>query len=190
MNLRRRIHTTLAALALLAALPGAALAQDLIRIGAPLALTGGLADEGKKQQVAYDMWLQRVNAAGGISVAGKKMKVELITYDYQSDEKRAQQIAERLITQDKVDFLTAPFGSGHTKVVAGVAERYGVPVMASVASSESVFNQGYKFMFGTLAPNGGIVQNMARLFTKAIPGVKKIAILGREDVFPKAMRPR
>jgi len=162
-------------------------AQDVIRIGAPLALTGGLADEGKKQQVAYDMWLKRVNAAGGIQVGAKKMKVELLTYDYQSDEKRAQQIAERLITQDKVDFLTAPFGSGHTKVVAGVAERYGVPVMASVASSETVFNQGYKYLFGTLAPNGGIVQNMAVIFTRLIPGVKKIAILGREDVFPRAM---
>jgi branched-chain amino acid transport system substrate-binding protein len=187
---RRSFHLTLlrgaAAFGLgLAAL--AAHAQDVIRIGAPLALTGGLADEGKKQQVAYDMWLKRVNAGGGIQVGARKMKVELLTYDYQSDEKRAQQIAERLITQDKVDFLTAPFGSGHTKVVAGVAERYGVPVMASVASSESVFNQGYKFMFGTLAPNGGIVQNMSSIFPKLIPGVKKIAILGREDVFPRAM---
>ena len=162
-------------------------AQNVIKIGAPLALTGGLADEGKKQQIAYDMWLKRVNAAGGINVGGKKLKVEIITYDYQSDEKRAQQIAERLITQDQVDFLTAPFGSGHTKVVGGVAERYGVPVMASVASSESVFNQGYKFMFGTLAPNGGIVQNMVTLFTQQIPGVKKVAILGREDVFPRSM---
>lgn len=162
-------------------------AQETVRIGAPLALTGGLADEGKKQQVAYDMWLKRVNAAGGIAVGGKRLRVELITYDYQSDEKRAQQIAERLITQDKVDFLTSPFGSGHTKVVAGVAERYGVPVMASVASSESVFNQGYKYLFGTLAPNGGIVQNLSALVTRQIPGVKKIAILGREDVFPRAM---
>ena len=52
-------------------------AKGIIKIGAPLALTGGLADEGKKQQVAYDMWLKRVNAAGGINVGGKKMKVEL-----------------------------------------------------------------------------------------------------------------
>jgi branched-chain amino acid transport system substrate-binding protein len=162
-------------------------AQEVIKIGAPLALTGGLADEGKKQQIAYDMWLKRVNAAGGITVGTKKMKVELVTYDYQTDEKRAQAMAEKLITQDKVDFLTAPFGSGHTKVVAGVAERYGVPVMASVASSESIFNQGYKNLFGTLAPNGGIVANMVTLFTKQFPNAKKVAILGREDVFPRAM---
>lgn len=186
---RRLFNTALAVSVASALLCGsaAAQAQETIRIGAPLALTGGLADEGKKQQIAYDMWLKRVNAGGGILVGSKKLKVEIVTYDYQSDEKRAQQIAERLITQDKVDFLTAPFGSGHTKVVAGVAERYGVPVMASVASSESVFNQGYKFMFGTLAPNGGIVQNMVSLFPRLIPGVKKIAILGREDVFPRSM---
>ena len=162
-------------------------AQETIKIGAPLALTGGLADEGKKQQIAYDMWLKKVNAAGGIQVGSKKMKVELITYDYQTDEKRAQSLAEKLITQDKVSFLTSPFGSGHTKVVAGVAERYGIPVVAPVASSESVFNQGYKNLFGTLAANGGIVSNMVTLFKKQYPQTKKIAILGREDVFPKAM---
>lgn len=168
-----------------AALP--ALAQDVIKIGAPLALTGGLADEGKKQQIAYDMWLKRVNAAGGINVGGKKMKVELLMFDYQTDEKRAQSLAEKLITQDKVHFLTSPFGSGHTKVVAGVAERYGIPVVAPVASSESVFNQGYKNLFGALAPNGGIVANMVTMFTKQFPNAKKVAILGREDVFPRAM---
>ena len=184
--MRRAPTARIAALCAVLALSLPAAAQT-IKIGAPLALTGGLADEGKKQQVAYDMWLQRVNAAGGIDVGGKKMKVELVEYDYQTNEQRAQQMAEKLITQDKVDFLLSPFGSGHTKVVAGVAERYGVPVVAPVASSESVFNQGYKYLFGTLAPNSGIVENMVTLFTKDMPSVKRVAILGREDVFPRAM---
>ena len=165
---------------------GAAQAQT-IKIGAPLALTGGLADEGKKQQIAYDMWLKRINAQGGISVGGKKMRVEIIQYDYQTNEQRVQQLAEKLIVDDKVDFLLAPFGSGHTKVVAGVAERYGVPVLATSASSESIFNQGYKYLFGTLAPNGGSIDNLLTVVTKQFPKVKKIAILGREDVFPKSM---
>ena len=82
----------------------------MFRIGAPLALTGSLADEGKKQALAYDMWLARVNAAGGIDVDGQKKKVTLVTYDYQSDSKRAQQLAEKLITDDKVHVVMAPFG--------------------------------------------------------------------------------
>jgi branched-chain amino acid transport system substrate-binding protein len=168
-------------------LAAAAVQAQTIKIGAPLALTGGLADEGKKQAIAYDMWLKRINAQGGISVGGKKMRVELIQYDYQTNEQRAQQLAEKLITDDKVDFLLAPFGSGHTKVVAGVAERYGVPVMATSASSDSIFNQGYKHLFGTLAPNSGSVENLIAVVTKQMPNAKRIAILGREDVFPKAM---
>jgi branched-chain amino acid transport system substrate-binding protein len=171
----------------LAALSSAALAQNAVKIGAPLALTGGLADEGKKQAIAYDMWLKRVNAAGGIMVGGKKLPVELVTYDYQTDGKRAQQLAEKLITDDKVHVPTAPFGSGHTKIVAGVAERYGIPIIASVASSESVYDQSFKNLFGTLAPNGGLVDAMLTLFLKEQPNVKKVAILGRDDVFPRAM---
>ena len=164
---------------------GPAVSQT-IKIGAPLALSGGLADEGKKQQAAYELWLERVNAAGGISVGGRKMKVELITYDYQTNEQRAQQLAEKLIVDDKVNFLTAPFGSGHTKVVAGVAERYGVPIIA-VASAEPVHNQGYKNLFGTLAPSAGLVDSMYGYVKEKAPAVKRIAIVGRDDVFPKIM---
>ncbi len=166
-----------------AALP--AIAQT-IKIGAPLALSGGLADEGKKQQTAYELWLERINAAGGISVGNRKMRVELVTYDYQTNEQRAQQLAEKLIVDDKVNFLTAPFGSGHTKVVAGVAERYGVPIIA-VASAEPVHNQGYKNLFGTLAPSGGLVDSMYSYVKEKAPAAKKIAIVGRDDVFPKIM---
>ena len=168
-------------------LPALAQAQEVIKIGAPLALTGSLADEGKKQVIGYNMWLKRVNAAGGISVGGKKLKVTLVTYDYQSDGKRAQQLAEKLITSDKVQVVMAPFGSGHAKIVAGVAERYGVPVIAPAASSESVYDQGFKNLFGTLAPNAGLVDAMIAYFHKEQPAVKKVAILGRDDVFPRAM---
>lgn len=184
---RPRICFALALLASLTSWSCAAQATDDVRIGAPLALTGSLADEGKKQALAYDMWLTRVNAAGGIDVGGQKKKVTLVTYDYQSDGKRAQQLAEKLITDDKVHVVMSPFGSGHTKIVAGVAERYGVPVVAPVASSESVYNQGFKNLFGTLAPNSGLVDAMLTLFTREQPAVKKVAILGRDDVFPRDM---
>jgi len=167
--------------------PGAVTAQDkVIKIGAPLALTGGLAEEGHKQQEAYKLWLNRVTANGGINIGGEKYQVELITYDYQTDGNRAQQLAETLITRDKVDFMTAPFGSGHTKIVAGVAERYGVPIVA-VASSEPVHDQGYKNLFGTLSPSLGLIDSMLSQFKEAKPDLATVAIVGRDDVFPKIM---
>jgi branched-chain amino acid transport system substrate-binding protein len=175
------------AIVLALALSGPAKAADVIKLGAPLALTGSLADEAKKQDVVWKMWLKKVNAAGGISVGGKKMPVELVEYDYQSDGQRAGQLAEKLITSDKVDFLLSPFGSGHTKIVATIAERYEMPVIACAASSESVFDQTLKHLFGTLSPNVGMFGPMITYFKGQLPSLKKVAVLGRDDVFPKAM---
>lgn len=172
--------------ALLIAAPGAS-AQETIKIGAPLALTGGLADEGIKQQVAYEMWLERVNERGGINVGGEMHPVELITYDYRTEGDRAHSLAERLIIEDEVHVLTAPFGSGHTQIVAGVAERYETPVIASVASSESVYEEGFEFLFGTLAPNEGITGSLINYVTEHFPEVEDVAVYGRDDVFPRSM---
>jgi branched-chain amino acid transport system substrate-binding protein len=165
--------------------PLAATAAD-IKIGAPLALTGSLADEAKKQDLVWKMWLAKVNAAGGINVGGTKSKVQLVQYDYQSDGQRAAQLAEKLITDDKVDFLLAPFGSGHTKIVATIAERYQIPIIACAASSESVFDQTLKHLFGTLSPNVGLFSPMVQYFRQKMPQLKRVAVLGRDDVFPKA----
>jgi branched-chain amino acid transport system substrate-binding protein len=162
-------------------------AEDVIKIGAPLALTGPLSAEAKKQETVWDMWLTKVNASGGIKVGSNKMRVELVKYDYQSDGPRSAQLAEKLLTDDKVNFLLAPFGSGHTKIVATVAERYQTPVIACASSAESVFNQGFKNLFGTLSPNGGMTDAMVAFFKSKMPQLHRVAVLGRDDVFPKSM---
>jgi len=184
MNLNKHLARLLPLVWLACA--GGAGAADEVRIGAPLALTGSLADAGKKQQAAFALWQERVNAQGGIQVGARKLPVKLVSYDYQSDERRAQQLAEKLITQDKVELMTAPFGSGHAKVVAGVAERYGMPIVA-VSSSEPVHNQGYRNLFGTLAPSVGLVDAMIGHFKHNLPALKRVAVLGRDDVFPRIM---
>ena len=133
-----------AGIAVIGISPPAADAADVVKFGAPLALTGALADEAKKQDVAWKMWLAKVNAAGGINVGGKKLKVELVEYDYQSDGQRAGQLAEKLITSDKVDFLLSPFGSGHTKIVATICGAVRDTGRRLRRLSESVFDQNSK----------------------------------------------
>lgn len=48
----------------------------------------------------------------------RKLKIEPVTYDCQTDAKRAQQLAGKFTTDGKMDVMTAPFGSAHTKTVA------------------------------------------------------------------------
>jgi branched-chain amino acid transport system substrate-binding protein len=50
-------------------------AEKTLRIGAPLPLTGPLSPEGLKQKNGYDLWAEKVNAAGGIKVGGDRYRV-------------------------------------------------------------------------------------------------------------------
>lgn len=184
--LRYRMAGVIAAGLLTFATTPPALAQTL-KIGAPLPVTGALSPEGTKLRQGYDLWLSQVNQAGGISVNGKKYKVELVYGDYQSNTPRAVQLTEKLITDDKVNFLFSPFGSGATKAASAVAEKYGIPMLASSASSAEVFNQGYKNLFGLYTDNSTLSEPLATLVHAKAPTLKRVAILARNDLYPLSL---
>jgi branched-chain amino acid transport system substrate-binding protein len=164
-----------------------ACAEDVIRFGAPLPLTGPLAPEGVKQQQGYDLWAEQANKAGGISVGGKKYKVEIVYADYQSNTPRAVQTTEQMITQDNINFLFGAFGSGAAKAASTVSEKYKVPTLAAAASSVQVYDQGYKYLFGTFTPNDTLTTPLTQIIKAKAPDVKKVAILARNDLFPLAI---
>ena len=162
-------------------------AEDVIRFGAPLPLTGPLAPEGIKQKQGFDLWAEQANKAGGISVGGKKYKVEIVYSDYQSNTPRAVQATEQMITQDNVNFMFGAFGSGAAKAASTVSEKYKVPTIAAAASSVQVYDQGYKYFFGTFTPNDTLTTPLTKIIKDKAPDVKKVAILARNDLFPLAI---
>ncbi|MGM4989301.1 amino acid ABC transporter substrate-binding protein [Tardiphaga sp. 841_E9_N1_2] len=171
----------------LGATSSAASAQDVIRFGAPLPITGPLAPEAVKQQQGYDLWAEQANKAGGIDVGGKKYKVEIVYSDYQSNTPRSVQTTEQMITQDKVNFMFGPFGSGAAKAASTIAEKYKVPMLAATASSSQVYDQNYKYLFGTFTPNDTLTTPLTQLIKAKAADVKKVAILARNDLFPLAI---
>ena len=162
-------------------------AEKVIRVGAPLPLTGPLSPEGKKQVQGYDLWAEAANKAGGIKVGNQRYRVKILYYDYQSKTPRAVQLAEKLISEDKVHITFSPFGSGATKAASGVSEKYGIPTMAATASSEEVYNQGYKYLFNTFTPNQTLTDPLCDIVKEKLPEAKKVAILARNDLFPLAI---
>jgi len=183
-----RISASLAlAVAGFAAATSVASAQDVIRFGAPLPITGPLAPEAVKQQQGYDLWAEQANKAGGINVGGKKYKVEIVYSDYQSNTPRSVQTTEQMITQEKVNFMFGPFGSGAAKAASTIAEKYKMPMLAATASSVQVYDQNYKYLFGTFTPNDTLTTPLTKLVKAKAADVKKVAILARNDLFPLAI---
>lgn len=183
----RKFALLSAAVLALGAQLSAASAEDVIRFGAPLPITGALAPEAVKQQQGYDLWAEQANKAGGISVGGKKYKVQIVYTDYQSNTPRAVQATEQMISQDNVNFMFGAFGSGAAKAASTVSEKYKVPTLAATASSSQVYDQGYKYLFGTFTPNDTLTTPLTKIIKAKVPDVKKVAILARNDLFPLAI---
>ncbi len=183
----RGFKATILAGVLLSLATASASAQREILIGAPLPLTGALSPEGEKLRAGYELWLQEIDKRGGIDVGGVKHKVKLIYSDYQSTTPRAVQLVEKLISSDKVHFMFSPFGSGAIKAASSVAEKYGVPMMASTASSKEVYDQNYKNLFGLYTPNDTLSEPISELIKAKFPDIKRVAILARNDLYPLAL---
>lgn len=188
---RRALILSSASFAALAAagmrvVPAFAADGDVLKFGAPLPLTGPLSPEATKQRHGYDLWAETTNAKGGIKAAGKSYKIKIVYTDYASNTPRAVEAAERLITDEKVNFLFSPFGSGATKAASGVSEKYGIPTVAASASSSEVYDQGYKYLFGTFTPNDTLTEPLATIVARNA-AIKRVAVLARNDLFPLAI---
>lgn len=186
-GIRVMIRAMWAVLMTLVGVAGVRAADLPIRIGAPLPLTGALSPEGIKLQQGYELWKDAVNAGGGVAVAQVKRPIEMVYYDYQSATPKAVQLAEKLATDDKVDFMFSPFGSGASKAASTVSERYGIPTIAPTASSAEVYDQGYKNLFGTFTANDTLSEPMADIVKTRASNVKRVAILARNDLYPLAL---
>src|SRR5262245_38658540 len=110
-----------------------------IRIGWSISKTGPYAGGASITTLpAYLVWVKDVNAAGGIMVksAGKKLPVEVVEYDDRSNSDEMIKAVERLATQDKVDFILPPWGTGFNLAVGPVLNRYGYPHLAVTATTD------------------------------------------------------
>ena len=99
--------------------------QNEILIGASRDLTGpqaGFQEFGAPP--IYKMWIDEINAAGGLEVAGKKLPIRLIEYDDGSDTAACVRNIEKLCTQDKVNFLFGPTGTSMLFAAAPIANKY------------------------------------------------------------------
>ena len=138
----RRILLGSLAAALFAAAP--AIAQEPIRIGAFLSVTGGAAFLGDPEQKTLELYVERVNAAGG--VLGRKL--QLVSYDSAGDAEKARTFAKRLIEQDKVDVIVGGSTTGETMAVVPLVEAGGVPFI-SLAGAVVIVEPVKKWVFKT-----------------------------------------
>ncbi|MDF2369964.1 MAG: ABC transporter substrate-binding protein [Rhizobiaceae bacterium] len=129
-----------AAAAALAISCSTALAQDTIKIGNLVATAGFLKSVSEPSLVAFDMAVEKINAAGGIN--GKP--IELIRFETSSDPKQAS-VGTRTLAQDEgVLAILGPFSSGESAVAFNDADRLKV-LMIPTAASKPGLTEGHRY---------------------------------------------
>jgi len=161
------------------------MAEDVIRFGASLSLTGKMATEGRLVKDGYEFYVKHINARGGIPIKGKKYKVEIKYYDDESDPKTAARLVEKLIVEDKIKFLLGPYSSSCTFPASSVAEKYKLPMVEAHGAATTIFERGYKYIFATLNTVDQYTGNILKMATESNPRPKTLALINENALFPQ-----
>ncbi|MGH6761747.1 MAG: amino acid ABC transporter substrate-binding protein [Phyllobacterium sp.] len=142
-----------------------------VRIGYAVSKTGPNAGGAGITTIPnYVLWVKDVNDAGGLELPdGTKLPIEVIEYDDRSSAEEVVRAVERLATQDKVDFILVPWGTGFNLAVAPLFDRYGYPQLAvsSVTDKAPDFVKRWKRSYWMLGGGHDYANALADLLASA-----------------------
>src|SRR5512146_2811509 len=129
-----------------------ATAQDAIKIGVVLPITGREGKPGQYQKEGIELAIKQINAAGGIKIKGKKLQVKEVFYDDGSDSAKSASLAERAMTSDNVTAMVSGYSTALGEAESVMPDRHQTPWITPGAAATSIFSRGYKYTFGALSP--------------------------------------
>jgi branched-chain amino acid transport system substrate-binding protein len=158
-----------------------ALAQEPIRIGSVLSLTGPAAFLGDPELKTLNLYIERINAGGG--VLGHKL--ELVHYDDASDASKANTFAKRLIEQDKVQFVIGGTTTGSTMAMVPLIEKAGLPFI-SMAGGVAIVEPVKKWVFKTPHTDRMAAEKVFEDMKRK--GISKVGLLAETSGFGQSGR--
>jgi len=162
----------------------------MIKIGAVAPKTGPLSGGSTVTHWPnIKLWVHQVNARGGLKLKSGMKKIELIEYDDQTNPGVHIKAAQRLATQDKVDFIIAPYGTGFNLASAPIYAKHGYPQIAVSAISDKIpeLTKRYSTLFFTLGSTTDFAGSVAKILSKLKADGKigggRIAMVNVADAF-------
>jgi len=168
---------------------GVAQAQNVIKIGAVAPKTGPLAGGSTVTHWPnIKLWVEQVNARGGLTLKSGKAKIELIEYDDKTNPGETIKAVQRLATQDKADFIIAPYGTGFNLAVAPIFAKHGYPQIVVTAITDQIgdLTKRYPSLFFTLGSTTAFTKSVADILAKLHADGKignKVAMVNVADAF-------
>ncbi len=152
-----------------------------ITVGTIISLTGSQAVNGQMAKEGYLYCQDWINDKGGIYLKGAGHRLSLDIVDDQSRPSIAAATTEHLITDNHDTMLLGPSNDATASRVVPVAEQHQVPMVSSGASSDSILNNHYHYLFSVLAPRSRQLQGVVDMALAQDPKPQSVAILFASD---------
>jgi branched-chain amino acid transport system substrate-binding protein len=184
----------LTVVAAMTAFAGVALAQDMVvKIGHVGPTSGGIAHLGKGNENGAKMAIEDLNAKG-VTIGGKKVKLELAAEDDAGDPKQGTAVAQKLADM-KVAGVVGHLNSGTSIPASKIYSDAGIPQVSPSATNPKFTRNGYKTAFRVVADDVHLGGTLGRYAVKELKG-KSIAVIddrtaygqGVADEFEKAVK--
>ena len=166
-----------AACALAISLVAGAAAQAQITIGQTAGFTGPVADGVKETTEGAKLYIDAVNARGGVN----GQKIELISLDDKFDPALTVENARKLIEERNVTALFLTRGTPNTEAVIPLLDKHGVPLVGPSTGAMSLHKPVRKHVFNVRAPYQREAEKA--VIHLASLGVSRLAIVQTDDTF-------
>ena len=157
-------------------------AKQVLTFGTAIQLSGwAVGDAELAHAQPYKLWIDQLNAKGGIRVKGydKPIPVKLIQYDSESDIAKTVSLTEKLILEDKVDIILPPWATAFTFATAPIVNKYKYPMIGTTESSSQLLQAAKQgkmpYYFGMWNPPDVVAPAVVGLVKEV--GVKSVAVI-------------
>jgi len=151
-----------------------------ILLGGSTSATGNFSADAEYSLKGIQLGVEEINKQGG--VLGRKYEFKY--YDDKSDAGTAVRLYERLITEDKVNFLMGPYSSGITQAVSSIPNKYSVLSIDAGASLPTIFQSPNQYNFSDVASSATYIDQVLPVAKQK--GLSKVALLIFNSAFSLA----
>jgi branched-chain amino acid transport system substrate-binding protein len=143
-----------------------------VKVGAVVPLTGRYAALGAQVRAGYEIGVEQTNAAGGVTVGGKKMPIELTMLDDESDPTKTVARLETLATQGVVAYLGGA-GSDLHAAAASIGDKNRIPYLGIAFALNSIHKQGLRYLFSPFPKSPDLAKETFVLLDGSIPAAQR-----------------
>ena len=143
-----------------------------VKVGAVVPLTGRYAALGAQVRAGYEIGVEQTNAAGGVTVGGKKMPIELTILDDESDPTKTVARLETLATQGVVAYLGGA-GSDLHAAAASIGDKNRIPYLGIAFALNSIHKQGLRYLFSPFPKSPDLAKETFVLLDGSIPTAQR-----------------